>query len=49
MKTLGMKLNNFSIHELTKFACILSENIVTNIKEFELTKLGNATIMPVSF
>ena len=40
----GMKLNNFSTHELTKFACILSENIVTNIKELELTKLDKATI-----
>ena len=51
----GMKLNNFSTQELTKFACILSENIVTNIKELELTKLDKETIaailliMPVMF
>ena len=51
----GMKLNNFSTHELSKFVCTLSENIVTNIKELELTKLDKATIaailqiMPVMF
>ena len=51
----GIKLNNFSTHELTKVACTLSENIVTNIKELELTKLDKATIaailqiMPVMF
>ena len=51
----GIKLNNISTHELTKFACILSENIVKNIKELELAKLDKATIagileiMPVMF
>ena len=50
-----MKLNNFSTHELTKFACILSENIMTNIKQLELKKLDKTTIaailqiMPVMF
>ena len=51
----GMKLNNFSTYEPTKFACTLSENILTNIEELELTKLDKATIaailqiMPVMF
>ena len=51
----GMKLNNFSTYEPTKFACTLSENILTNIEELELTKLHKATIaailqiMPVMF
>ena len=43
----GMKLNNFSRHELSKFVCTLSENIVTNIKELELTKLDKATIAAI--
>ena len=51
----GMKLNNFSTYEPTKFASTLSENILTNIEELELTKLDKATIaailqiMPVMF
>ena len=55
VKTLGMKLNNFSTYEPTKFACTLSEKILTNIEELELTKLDKATIaailqiMPVMF
>ena len=43
----GMRLNNFSRHELSKFVCTLSENIVTNIRELELTKLDKATIAAI--